>query len=214
MDFSCLLHSNFAQIRKIAIFLILLRVLAICNCKTLNRSNGLFYPLIFYGMTRLCKLPNRSDKLFHLLTLDGLFTYYASYQIGQIDLFSGTQQLACYAKHQIGQIILNGFFAISKRLSDDHRHKLHNTKVLANIWSRWIDDLIFRYYSNLCFKAIEGRGSVGIIMIKLTRIVWCNEVDKRRAWIFYISKPLEVYSMRIRTLYLYLVGSSIFKGFQ
>ena len=127
------LCSSFAQIRRIAILPILSRVLAFCNCETLNRSDRLFYLLILYGTTCLCKLPNRLDRLFYPLTLDGLFTYCTSYRIGQIDLPSGTRRLACYTKHRIGQMTLDGSFAISKGLGDDHRHGLHTTKVSANI---------------------------------------------------------------------------------
>ena len=60
---------------------------AVCKYKTPNRLDRLFYPLILYDTTCLCKLPNRSDGLFYPLTLDGLFTYCASYQIGQTDSF-------------------------------------------------------------------------------------------------------------------------------
>ena len=104
-------------------------VVAVRKCETPNRSDRLFYPLILYGTTHLCKLPNRSDGLFYPLTLDGLFTCCASYQIGQTDSSTlwhstacllcktpnrsiDTQRLICYAKHQIGQITLDGSFAI------------------------------------------------------------------------------------------------------
>ena len=160
------LHLSFVQIRKIAILLILLRVLAVCNYKTLNRSDRLFYPLIFYGTTRLYKLPNRSDGLFYPLILNGLFTCCASYQIGQIDLFSCTCRLVCYAKHRIGQMTLEGSFIISKVLSTDHKHGLHNTKVSADVWSICLIDLICRHHSNSYFKAIGGWGSIGT-MIRL-----------------------------------------------
>ena len=154
---------------------------AVCKCEIPNRSDGLFYPLILYGTTRLCKLPNRSDKLFYPLTLDGLFTYCASYQIGQTDssiLWDSTaclvcktlnrsidtRRLFCYAKHQIGQMTLDSFFAISKRLDGDHRHKLYNTKVLADVWSTCLVGLIYRYHSDFCFKTIRRQGLVGMII--------------------------------------------------
>ena len=63
------------------------------------------------------------------MTLDGLFTCYENYQIGQTDtstLWHSTAYLLCetpnrsidtqrlfrYAKHRIGQMTLNGSFAI------------------------------------------------------------------------------------------------------
>ena len=143
---------------------------AVCKCEILNRSDRLFYPLILYGITRLCKLPNRSDGLFYPLTLDGLFTCYASYQIGQRTLLpSATWRLARYAKYPIGQLTLDSFFAISKRLSGDHRHRLHTAKISANIWSTCLVGLICRHHSDFCFKEIGGRGPIAMMMIRLTR---------------------------------------------
>ena len=137
------MYSSFAQIKKITILLILSQVLPVCNFKTLRRWDTLFYPLIFYGITLLCKLPNRLDRLFYPLTTDGLFTYYASYQIGQIYLASGTRCLACSAKHQIDQMILDGFLATSNGLGSNHRYGLHTIKIcpmfIAKVWVVTID---------------------------------------------------------------------------
>ena len=156
---------------------------AVCKYKTPNRSDGLFYPLILYVTTRLCKLPNRSDRLFYLLTLNGLFTCCASYQIGQTDSSTlwhstacslckipnrsnDTRRLFCYAKHRMGQMTLDGSFAISKGLGGDHRHGLYTTKVSADVWSTHLVSLICRHHSDSCFKAVRRQGPVGM-MIRL-----------------------------------------------
>lgn len=69
------LYSNFAQIRKIAPPNMFARFSCLLF-KTLNKLDRFFYPLIFYGLIRLCKLlyklPNRPDKLFYLLALNAL----------------------------------------------------------------------------------------------------------------------------------------------
>ena len=102
---------------------------AVCKCETPKRLDKLSYPLILYGTTRLCKLPNKSDGLFYSLTLDGLITCCASYQIGQMDSSTlwhltacslyktpnrsnNTRQLFCHTKYQIGQMTLDGSFAM------------------------------------------------------------------------------------------------------
>ena len=70
------------------------------NCllyKTLNRSDGLFYSLILYGMTRLCKLLckllNRPDRLFYPLVLNGLLTMQNTKLVWLTLLLSDTWQL-------------------------------------------------------------------------------------------------------------------------
>ena len=184
-----LLCSSFIQIRRITsnIFVDFSCLL----CEIPNRLDGLFYSLILYGMTCLCKLLNRLDGLFYPLTLDGLFTYYASYQINQINsstLWYLTACLLCKTPNRSDRLfyplILNGSFAISKRLGSDYRHGLYTTKILVNIWSIRLVSLIYRYHSDSCFKVIGGQGSIFMIMMRLTRIVWCwcNEIDKRKAY--------------------------------
>ena len=154
---------------------------AVCKYKTPNRSNKLFYPLILHGTTYSCKLPNKSDGLFYPPTLDGLFTCCTSYRIGQTNsstLWHSTtcslcktpnrsidiQQLFCYAKHQIGQITLDGSFAISKGLRGDHKYGLYTTKVSVDVWSTRLIGLIYRHYSDSCFKAIGRQVPVAMII--------------------------------------------------
>ena len=124
-----MLRSSFAQIKRIAILPILLRVLTICKCETSNRSDRLFYPLILYSITRLCKLPNRLDGLFYPLIFDSLLKCCASYQISQTNSSilwhltacllcktpnrsNDTRWLFCYAIYQIDQMTLDNSFAI------------------------------------------------------------------------------------------------------
>ena len=117
-----------------------------CNyllCETLNRSEGLFYPLILYGMTHLCKPPNRSDGFFHPLTLDGLFTWCASYRIGQTDSSTLWHSTACsLCKTPNRSIDTWRLFCSQQGWGGDHRHGLHTTMVSAtfdlytsSVWS-------------------------------------------------------------------------------
>ena len=76
------------------------------------------------------------------------------------------------------------FLQSAKRLGDDHRHRLHTTKVLANVWLIRLAGLIYRYHSYSDFKAIARRGSVGMRMTNLTRLIcsWCNVVDRKKTY--------------------------------
>ena len=62
---------------------------------------------------------------------------------------------------------IDGSFAISKGLGGDHKYELHTTKVLANVWSIRLIDLIYRYLNNSYFKRIKGRDPLGMMMIRL-----------------------------------------------
>ena len=166
-----MLRSSFIQIRKIAIFLIFLQVLAICKCKISNRLDGIFYPLILYSTTCLCKLPNRSDGFFYLLTLNDLFTCCASYQIGKINS-STLWHLTAYLLYKILNksyrlfypLTLDNSFTISQNLDGDHKYGLYTTKVLADVWSTCLVGLICRYHSNSYFKTIGRQDPVDMMM--------------------------------------------------
>ena len=153
--------------------------------------------LIHYGTTKY-KLPNRPEGLFYPPALYGLFTYCTSYQTGQTDLHSqALLWLAAQATKQAKQVSFDTFTtcSIAKHQigqTDFHLLTLDGSTICnqielggdQNLGRRLIytPHLICKHYSDSSFKAIWGQSPVGMMMIRLTRIVWCqcNGIDQRK----------------------------------
>ena len=121
----------------------------------------------------------------------GLFTCCMSYRTGQTEsstLWHFDGLLDCETPNRSDglfySLTLDGSTIRNQLgLGGNHRYGMYTTKVSADVWSTRLVGLICRHHSNSCFKAIGGRGPVSMMMMRLTRIVWCqcNEVDRRRA---------------------------------
>ena len=90
--------------------------------ETLNRSDRLFYPLIFYNTAYLCILSNKPSRLFYFLVLSRL-AYLLCKILNKLNrLF--------YPLTHTGPTICN-----QPELGGDYRHGIYTTKVLAIVLS-------------------------------------------------------------------------------
>lgn len=137
-------------------------ILIICF-KISNRLVKLFYPLIFYNITYLYKLPNRPSKFIQLLTLlwlvcllfeipnkfDKIFYFLSILQLTLCKLPNKSDAFFCFWIFN-GSIICNQLV-----LFIEYKYRIYNTKVLAVIWFIWLIGLIWKLYSNFCFMAFR-----------------------------------------------------------
>lgn len=70
-------------------------------------------------------------------------------------------------------------------MGGDYKYKIYTTKALASIWFAYLVGLIYRFYSNSCFKVIRSRDAMGMSMIinlicKSGSIMSIHEIDRKR----------------------------------
>lgn len=70
-------------------------------------------------------------------------------------------------------------------LDSDYRHGMYITKVLAIIWSTHLVDLIYKLYTNFCFKAFKkqsfaSKNMTNKLIYSSSSMMSSNKIDRRK----------------------------------